>query len=185
MNKVHSSEETPRPFTMAPCVVVERLEGKQRCSRAAVSEHAGIQDREWSRWLFTKKQEVNEKTTKLCNSPHRITTVRRPDNIPLICTGAGQIHPVHSQPMSLATEAMPQTRLNFCHFPADTVLEKKCQTLVQWWQFLLPIYSLVKSIEKWCFCFQFGLCSACVVWHHISPYLRKPEQMSCRHWQNM
>jgi len=34
-----------RSFTMAPCVVVERLEGKQRCSRAAVSEHAGIQAR--------------------------------------------------------------------------------------------------------------------------------------------
>jgi len=43
MNRVHSSEEAPRSFTMAPCVVVERLEGKQRCSRAAVSEHAGIQ----------------------------------------------------------------------------------------------------------------------------------------------
>jgi len=45
-------------------VVVERLEGKQRCIRAAVSEHAGIQARKWSRWLFTKKREVNEKTTK-------------------------------------------------------------------------------------------------------------------------
>jgi len=39
-------------------------------------------------------------------------------NIPLICTGAGPIHPVHSQPMSLATEALPETRLYFCHFPA-------------------------------------------------------------------
>ena len=44
MNRVHSSEEAPRSCTMAPCV--ERLEGKQRCSRAAVSEHAGIQARE-------------------------------------------------------------------------------------------------------------------------------------------
>jgi len=39
-------EEAPRSFiivmTRAPCVVVERLEGKQRCSRAAVCEHAGI-----------------------------------------------------------------------------------------------------------------------------------------------
>ena len=35
---------------MAPCVVVERLEGKQRCSRAEVSEHAGIQSRKWSSW---------------------------------------------------------------------------------------------------------------------------------------
>jgi len=43
MNRVHISEEAPRSFTMPPCVVVERLEGKQRCSRAAVSKHAGIQ----------------------------------------------------------------------------------------------------------------------------------------------
>jgi len=34
MNRVHSSEETPRSFTMAPCVVVERLERKQRCSKS-------------------------------------------------------------------------------------------------------------------------------------------------------
>ena len=32
MNRVHSSEEAPRSFTMAPCVVVERFEGKQRCT---------------------------------------------------------------------------------------------------------------------------------------------------------
>jgi len=32
MNRVHSSEEAPRSFTMVPCVVVERLEGKQRCT---------------------------------------------------------------------------------------------------------------------------------------------------------
>jgi len=30
MNRVYSSEETPRSFTMFPCVVVERLEGNQR-----------------------------------------------------------------------------------------------------------------------------------------------------------
>jgi len=43
MNRVHSSEEASRNFTMAPCVVVERFERKQQCRRAAVSEHAGIQ----------------------------------------------------------------------------------------------------------------------------------------------
>ena len=59
-----------------------------------------------------------KETTKPCNSPHTITTARRTDNIPLICTGAGPIHPVHSQPMSLATEAMPETRLHFCQFSA-------------------------------------------------------------------
>jgi len=63
-----------------------------------------------------------KKTAKPCNSPHTITTVRRTDNIPLICTGAGPIHPVHSQLMSLATEAMPETRLHFCHFPAVHII---------------------------------------------------------------
>jgi len=48
MNRVHSSEEALCNFTMAPCVVVERLEGKkrQRGSRGAVREHAGIQAQE-------------------------------------------------------------------------------------------------------------------------------------------
>jgi len=46
MNRVHSSEEAPRNFTMALCVVVERLEEKQRCTRAAVGEHVGIEARE-------------------------------------------------------------------------------------------------------------------------------------------
>jgi len=46
MNRVHISEEAPCSFTMAPCVVVERLEGKQRCSRAPVGEHAELQARE-------------------------------------------------------------------------------------------------------------------------------------------
>ena len=59
-----------------------------------------------------------KKTTKPCNSSRTITTARRTDNIPLICTSAGPIHPVHSQPMSLTTEAMPEMRLYFCHFPA-------------------------------------------------------------------
>ena len=59
-----------------------------------------------------------KKTTKPCNSSHTITTARRTDNIPLICTSAGPIYPVHSQPMLLATEAMPEIRLHFCHFPA-------------------------------------------------------------------
>jgi len=42
-NRVHNSEEAPHSFTMAPCIVVERLEGKHRCSRAPVGEHAEVQ----------------------------------------------------------------------------------------------------------------------------------------------
>jgi len=72
----HEYPSIPHPLfptyprtVMAPCVVVERLEGKQLCSRAAVSEHAGTQAREWSRWLFTKKQEVNEKNDQTLQQP--------------------------------------------------------------------------------------------------------------------
>jgi len=39
--RVHNFEEVLHSFTMAPCVVVERLEGKQRCSRTPVGEHVG------------------------------------------------------------------------------------------------------------------------------------------------
>ena len=46
MNRVHSPGEAPCSFTMAPCVVLERLEGKQRCSRAPVDEHADVLARE-------------------------------------------------------------------------------------------------------------------------------------------
>jgi len=46
LNRVHSSEEAPHSCTMAPCVVVKRLEGKQRCSRAQVHEHAELQAQE-------------------------------------------------------------------------------------------------------------------------------------------
>jgi len=34
-NRVHDSEEAPHSFTVAPCVVVTRLEGKQRCGRVS------------------------------------------------------------------------------------------------------------------------------------------------------
>jgi len=80
-NRVHHSEEVPRSSIMAPCVVVERLEGKQRCSRAAVGEHTGIQAREWPRWLFTrnKRSMKNDHTPAIAH--YTITTVRRPDNI--------------------------------------------------------------------------------------------------------
>jgi len=80
MNRVHSSEEAPRSFTIAPCVVVERLEGKQRCSRAPVDEHAELQAREWPKWLFTEKRNVNEEQPNPTTVHHAITTARRPDN---------------------------------------------------------------------------------------------------------
>ena len=51
-----------------PCVVVERLEGKQQCSRAPVGEHAEVraQDAECG---CHEQQDVNEKRPDPRNSP--------------------------------------------------------------------------------------------------------------------
>jgi len=78
---------------------------QQSCSKRSTQESKPENDQgDCSR----RNERSMKKTTKPCNSPHTITTARRTGNIPLICTGAGPIHPVHSQPMSLATEAMPE-----------------------------------------------------------------------------
>jgi len=39
-----------------------------------------------------------------------------PRQHPLICTGAGLIHPVHGQPMSLATKAIHRNKVTFSPF---------------------------------------------------------------------
>jgi len=118
MNRVHSSEEAPRSFTIAPCVVVERLEGKQRCSRAAVGEHEGIQAREWSRWLFTKKRQVIEKRPNPATAHYTITitTVRSPDNIQSSALVQGRSTQFIANPCRWPQRRSPETRLHFRHF---------------------------------------------------------------------
>jgi len=72
-NRVHHSDEVPRSFTMAPCVVVERLEGMQRCSKAPIGDHAGRRARKWPKWLFTR----NERSTKNNEFPQLAITPSR------------------------------------------------------------------------------------------------------------
>ena len=68
---------------------------QQSCSKRSTQESKPKNDEsECSR----RVERSMKKTTKPCNSPHTITKARRTDNIPLICTGAGPIHPVHSPP---------------------------------------------------------------------------------------
>jgi len=94
MNRVHSSDEAPRSFTKAPCVVVEKMKGKQRCTRATVIEHAGIQAREWSRWLFTRNEGSLKNNQPPQASPSCNHDSATPRQHPLICTGAEPIHQV-------------------------------------------------------------------------------------------
>jgi len=66
---------------MAPCVVVERLEGRQWSSRAPVGGHAEHQVREWPNWLFTRN-EVSMKNNHWwwCKSPSQNHKAQLADN---------------------------------------------------------------------------------------------------------
>jgi len=63
-----------------------------------------------------EQQEVNEKRPKPRNSPSHNHDSTAPRPHPLICTGAGPIHPVHGPLWLPATEAMPRKDSHFCHF---------------------------------------------------------------------
>ena len=78
-NRVHSSEEAPRSFTMATCVFVERLEGRQLCSRASRRARRTPSPR-MTKVTVHKKRKVNEEQSSPTAAHHTITTTRRPDN---------------------------------------------------------------------------------------------------------
>jgi len=59
-----------------------------------------------------EKKRVNEEQPTPTSSPSCNHDSAVPRQHLLICTGVGPIHPVHSQPMSLATEAMLQNRIH-------------------------------------------------------------------------
>ena len=111
----HNSGEAPCSFTMAPCVVVERLEGKQQNSRAPVGEHAEVQAQD-AECGCHEQQEVNEKRPKPRNSPSHNHDSTAPRQHPLIYTGVGSIHPVHGPLWSPTTEAIAPKGFTFSPF---------------------------------------------------------------------
>jgi len=100
---------------MAPCVVVQRLQGKQQCSRAPAGEHAEVQAQD-AECGCHEQQEVNEKRPKPRNNQSHNHDSAAPRQHPLIFTGAGPIHPVHGPLRLPATEAMPRKDSHFRHF---------------------------------------------------------------------
>jgi len=117
-NRVYNSEEAPRSFTMAPCVVVERLEGKQRCSRAPVGEHAGARARTCTMWLFTR----NERSAKSNQTPQQPITPSRQraaqsTPAPLHWCGAYSLGPSPTQ----AARCRGHPQNHFCHFRAFSI----------------------------------------------------------------
>ena len=110
---LHSSQTPHLPsfFTLP----VERLEGKQRCSRAPVGEHAELLP-ENSQSDGSRRNERSIQNNQTHNSPSHNHDSTAPRQHPLICTGVGPIHPVHGQPMSLATKAIPRNEVTFPPF---------------------------------------------------------------------
>jgi len=100
---------------MAPCVVVERSEGKQQYSRAPVGEHAEVQAQD-AECSCHEQQEVNEKQPKPRNSPSHNHDSTAPRKHPLIYTGVGLIHPVHGPLRSPAMEAIAPKGFTFSPF---------------------------------------------------------------------
>jgi len=85
----------PRPAAPIPL---------HRCSRAAVREHAEIQAREWSKWLFRRNKGSMKNNQPPQAAHHANHDSATPRQHPLICTGAKPIHQVHSRPMLRAPE---------------------------------------------------------------------------------
>jgi len=110
-----NSDEALCSFTMAPCVVVERLEGNQQCSIAPVGEHAEVQAQDVECGCHEQK-EVNEKRPKPRNSPLHNHDSTAPRQHPLIYTAAGLTHPVHGPLWSPATKAIAPKGFTFLPF---------------------------------------------------------------------
>jgi len=92
---------------MAPCVVVERLKGKQQCSRAPVGKHAEVQAQD-AECDCHEQQKVNEKRPKPRNNQSHNHDSTAPRQHLLIYTGAGPINLVHGLLQLPATEATPE-----------------------------------------------------------------------------
>ena len=88
------------------------------------------------RIIKVTKREVNEKTTKPCNSPHTITTARRKSRQRGAQTTSrssalvrGRSTEFIANPCRWPQRPCPKTSLHFCHFPA--VLDHLCSNLSQ------------------------------------------------------
>ena len=87
-----------------------------------------------------EKQEINERQPNPRNSPSHNHDSAAPRQHTLICTGAGPIHPVHAQPMSLATKAISRNKVTFSPFSPFSRVSSLCLSLSH-------TYSLSRSLS--------------------------------------
>jgi len=116
-NRVHHSDEFLRSFTVAPCVVVEKLEGKQRFSRAPVGRHAGRQSPRKTKVTVHVKRKVNEELgnqiPQQLSHHHNSVAPRQHPLITLVLSRSAQFM---AHPSCWSWRLFPKMRLHWCQF---------------------------------------------------------------------
>jgi len=133
--RVHNSGEVPCSFTMASCVVVKRLEGRQTrgCSSAPVGEHTGGQARTLDAQRGCSRETKGQRrTTQPHSSPAHHHDRAPPRQHTVICTGAETIHPVHDRLRPPATETILRNRFTFQPFFKLLVFSNTDLSLFAW-----------------------------------------------------
>jgi len=76
------------------------------------------------------------------NRPSHNQDSAAPRQQPLICTSAGPIHPVHGQPMLLATKAIPRNEVTFSPFSrAFSIVLRNLPPYNRFWYFVFSFSS--------------------------------------------
>jgi len=100
---------------MAPCIVVERLEGKQQYSRAPVGKHTEVQAQD-AECGCHEDQEVNEKRPKPRNSLLHNHDSKSPDNIRSSILVRGRSIRSMARSGRQPWRPLPQKVLHYRHF---------------------------------------------------------------------
>jgi len=136
---------------MAPCLVVERLEGQHRCSRAPVGEHAVGQARQYRMWLFTRNKRSAKNNKNLhCGSPSHYHDRAQLRQHPLRKSRSQSTRSMAGSGC-LWRRRLPTMRLYFYHFRALSISPLGfCLHVVCSFQFVvLFVVLLVASNTSW------------------------------------
>jgi len=116
MNRVHSSEEAPRSFTMIPCVVVERLEGKPAVQQRRSKRARRNPSPRMIKVTVHEKRRVNEEQPTPASSPSRKSRQRGAQTTPAHLHWCGANPPSSWLTQAGALESMLRNRITFPPF---------------------------------------------------------------------
>jgi len=116
MDRVHNSEDAPHSFTMVPCVVVERLEGKQRCTEPQYASTQESKPENDQGDCSRRNKRSMKKRTNPAPAHDAIKTARCLDNIRSSALVRGRSIKFMACPSCEPQRPCPETRSHFRHF---------------------------------------------------------------------